>query len=206
MQSMSLEFSLRSFFSGLLITVFFAIIRPVETKMLLDYWDGIWPAPTIAFVIGILFYSVYRPILYDKVIVRLLDCVHKNSPERNYRIWLSSRYNITPDRAETFYSSIRDEFTELASLPIRARSAQIHFAYQAAIISIIYGLVALGFSENPFVPRVPMFLGFSVLGILFGYAAYTSDSQIDRQVVDRLAREVLRVHRFAHRLRLQRRR
>jgi hypothetical protein len=174
--------------------------------MLLNYWDGIWSAPTIAFVFGILFYSIYRPILYDKIIVRFLDCVHKNSPERNYRIWLSSRYNITPERAETFYSSIRDKFAELASLPIRARSAQIHFAYQAAIISIIYGLVALGFSENPFVPRCPMFLGFSVLGILLGCAAYTSDSLIDRQVVDMLAREVLLVDKFARTLHLRRRR
>jgi len=112
------------------------------------------PIILVTVIIGPLFYSVYRVLIYDQLISLLLDRINRRRGKHNYRIWLQNRFEITDSEAEELYSAIRLRIPALNTpsilhLSIREWSSRIHMLYQASIVSIvvfIYCIVFYGFN------------------------------------------------------------
>jgi hypothetical protein len=136
MPSISLSESMRFLFPGVVLYLYLYIIFPIQSANFAQS-VGVIEFPLILIVLGSLIYFVYRTIIYDPIIERIL--CKWNPLGSSYRKLLKDRYGISTDQATRLFILIRDNLLLEKYKNISMEAAGIHMLYIAGILGILTG-------------------------------------------------------------------
>ena len=132
---------------------------------------------TISFlVLGSVIYLLYRPFVYNIIILRLQDICRLKS--NNYRTFLKKRYSIGTYEAMLLWVQIRDKyFKDCYSEMMKITASGIHLSYLAGIIAIPFTIWR--FMVSDFKPAL-LFLVITSIFLLgaFLYDRYYEDTEL----------------------------
>lgn len=157
--------------------VIFAVLYYCERPWVTDIFSIVGAAGSLvaAFVIGSLFYLIYRALIYNLILFFVVDRLY--SP--NVRRTLIQRYTVASYfEADALWKALQNEPRIKDQLPpVNLRSSGIHLLYMTAIVNIS-GASYLALQCAVAAPLWVMLL----VALACGAAAITSDIYVEKQV------------------------
>jgi len=190
MPKLSLSEALRYLFAGFVGFFYMFIYDAAMAERLLNRFGALGLTLSLL-VASALLYFVYRPLIYDLIIIRLQDAIRFRS--ENSRTYLKQRYVLSTSEAQRLFRHVRDRHLG-EWYALRATEASgIHFLYLAGILAVpflILTLVHRNWQQWPF---------FATASVVFFFAGFLLDRRyetdecgmiksVDKSVVDAIAR------------------
>lgn len=172
MPQLNLADTFRYLTAGLLGLLYLLVYDSLKAKNIVDA-VGVMGLFGATLASGVLFYVVYRALLYNTLIVSLQDRVRRVTKTDSYRTWLMHRFDITQRDAVRLYIAIRDaEFKEQytsAAVP----AAHVHYAYIGGLLAFPFALLSYlsGRHDN--------LAGFGVTGVVVFISAFLYDRRFE---------------------------
>jgi len=132
---------------------------------------GVLGFPLILIAVGTLLYLVYRPFIYDAVIIHLQDWARLRS--NNYRTFLKTRYRITATEAIVLWRLIREERFKEKYGTLQTMASGVHLLYLVGVLALPFGIWNLTSDRTA--------LGCSLIGlsIIFLTGAFLQDKHYE---------------------------
>lgn len=130
--------------TGMLLFLIFYLCDPSTTSRILTDF-GTVAGPLVVFVTGTVFFLVYRILIYNLILFKILDRVNSD----NVRDQLTKRYNIQGKyEAEIVWKSISRVVMKQDNSVLDLPSSEVHLLYVTSIITAAGSLI-LGLTDFP---------------------------------------------------------
>lgn len=172
MKDINFTQALRYVFPGVVAFLYFYILFQAEAS---DFAKAttILGFPLILIGTGCGIYFIFRALLYDQGIERLLFLWTPFKP--NYRQELASRYNIKFTQTTHLFIQIRDEHLKERYSGLNTFSAGIQMIYQAGVLTLVAAVIAAYKDCTSYTWVILL-----IIGILVLIAAYFNDARYER--------------------------
>lgn len=132
---------------------------------------GAFALTIFSFIVGNIFYAIYRILIYSTLIIRLKDKLFKD--QRYYsRTYFKAKLGCSStSEANNFYYFIKSQRTLKA---LTRESSSVHLMYMTSIILFFYSVL------NLFQYKFNVAILFSSLSVILGIAAFYTDRFIEK--------------------------
>lgn len=144
--SFSLKDLIKYFLSGPIFCGFLAYYDNAVWKYLVSVFPAV-VFPLFILVLGVLFYFIYRPLIFETAILRLQDFLRIET--ESYRTFFKKRYGISTAEAAVLMDDVTENITyeryekNWGTVGVAVEGAGIHMVYMVSIFSLIFSLLSI---------------------------------------------------------------
>lgn len=174
MPDLNLSDTLRYMCIGYILFGFISISDKENALQLLTDF-GVIVISVFALVVGSIFYFIYKPIIYDIIVLHLLDYWRNNwKQNNNCRTFLKETHNIDMRQAENVWSLLYNEYKGEKKL-LEKESSGIHLMYMASLTSVIFSIIEILYLHHCFTGLFFLSLAFILMISAFIHESHIED-------------------------------